>query len=138
MDEALHDDWNPRDASILEEQHRAYDDMREQCLVAHSEFMGWSLFLHEDVAVVLADPAIYSNVSRFLAIPNGMNPPDHGRYRDALVPNFDHEQMAKLEPRARNRRETSGTTVRRWRDGVYRGLRHASCGSFDAQAAVRA
>lgn len=101
MDDALHDDWNPRAASILEDQHRAYDEMRERCPVAHSEFMGWSLFRHEDVAAVLADPTTYSNVSRFLAIPNGMDPPDHGRYRDALAPNFDQEPMAKLEPRAR-------------------------------------
>jgi cytochrome P450 len=101
MNEAIHDDWNPRDASILEEQHRAYDEMRERCPVAHSEFIGWSLFRHEDVAAVLADPATYSNVSRFLAIPNGMDPPDHGRYREALAPNFDQAQMAKLEPRAR-------------------------------------
>lgn len=101
MSEAIHDDWNPRDASILEEQHRAYDEMREQCPVAHSEFMGWSLFRHADVAAVLADPATYSNVSRFLAIPNGMDPPDHGRYREALEPNFEQVQMAKLEPRAR-------------------------------------
>jgi cytochrome P450 len=101
MDDALHDDWDPRAASILEEQHRAYDEMRERCPVAHSEFIGWSLFRHEDVIAVLADPATYSNVSRFLAIPNGMDPPDHGHYREALEPNFDQESMAKLEPRAR-------------------------------------
>ncbi len=101
MDQALHDDWNPRDASILEDQHRAYDEMRERCPVAHSEFIGWSLFRHADVAAVLADPATYSNVSRFLAIPNGIDPPEHARYREALEPNFDQAQMAKLEPRAR-------------------------------------
>lgn len=101
MDQPLHDDWNPRAASILEDQHRAYDEMRERCPVAHSEFLGWSLFRHEDVAAVLADPQTYSNVSRFLAIPNGIDPPDHGRYREALAPNFDQEPMAKLEPRAR-------------------------------------
>ncbi len=101
MDQALHDDWNPRDASILEDQHRAYDEMRERCPVAHSEFIGWSLFRHADVAAVLADPATYSNVSRFLAIPNGIDPPEHARYREALEPSFNQAQMAKLEPRAR-------------------------------------
>ncbi|MBK5206328.1 MAG: cytochrome P450, partial [Polaromonas sp.] len=101
MNEEQHDDWNPRDASVLEDQRRAYDEMRERCPVAHSEFMGWSLFRHEDIATVLADPATYSNVSRFQAIPNGMDPPVHGRYREALTPNFDQEQMARLEPRAR-------------------------------------
>ncbi len=101
MNEKQQDDWNPRDASVLEDQRRAYDEMRERCPVAHSEFMGWSLFRHEDIATVLADPETYSNVSRFLAIPNGMDPPVLGRYREALAPNFDQEQMARIEPRAR-------------------------------------
>jgi cytochrome P450 len=101
MSETIHDDWDPRDVSILESQHQAYDEMRERCPVAHSEFMGWSLFRHEDITAVLADPATYSNVSRFLAIPNGMDAPDHGRYREALAPNFDPQPMAKLEPHAR-------------------------------------
>jgi cytochrome P450 len=101
MNEEQHDDWNPLDASILKDQRRAYDEMRERCPVAHSEFMGWSLFRHEDIAIVLADPETYSNASRFLAIPNGMDPPVHGRYRETLAPNFEQEQMARLEPRAR-------------------------------------
>jgi len=63
--------------------------------------MGWSLFRHADIATVLASPEIYSNVSRFLAIPNGMDPPVHGQYREALTAYFDQEQMATLEPRAR-------------------------------------
>jgi cytochrome P450 len=101
MNEEQHDDWDPQDASILENQRRAYDEMRERCPVAHSEFMGWSLFRHEDIAAVLVKPETYSNVSRFLAIPSGMDPPVYGRYRKALAPNFDQEQMARLEPRAR-------------------------------------
>ncbi|MEZ5613808.1 MAG: cytochrome P450 [Rhodocyclaceae bacterium] len=101
MSEERQDDWNPQDASILADQRGAYDGMRERCPVAHSEFMGWSLFRHEDVASVLADPATYSNASRFLAIPNGMDPPVHDRFRAALTPNFSREQMARLEPRVR-------------------------------------
>lgn len=94
-------DWDPLDTSVLKDQRRAYDEMRERCPVAHSEFMGWSLFRHEDIATVLANPEIYSNASRFLAIPNGMDPPLHGQYREALTANFDQEQMVKLEPRVR-------------------------------------
>ena len=41
--------------------------------MAHSEFIGWSLFRHEDIASVLADPATYSNVSGFPAIVNAMD-----------------------------------------------------------------
>lgn len=101
MDANRHDDWDPMDASILKDQRGAYDEMRERCPVAHSKFMGWSLFRHEDIATVLDDPKTYSNVSRYLAIPNGMDPPVHGRYREALASNFEPDQMAKVEPRAR-------------------------------------
>ncbi len=99
MNEPRRDDWNPRDALILEDQRRAYDEMRERCPVAHSEFLGWSLFRHEDIATVLANPETYSNVSRFLAIPNGLDPPVHSRYREALAANFNEEQMVRIEPR---------------------------------------
>ena len=101
MNEEQHDDWNPRDALILKDQRRAYDEMRERCPVAHSEFMGWSLFRHEAIATVLADPETYSNVSRFQAIPNGMDPPVHGRYRKVLDSFFEQKQMTRLEPRTR-------------------------------------
>lgn len=101
MSESQHPDWDPLDPLILQDQRGAYDDMRERCPVAHSEFMGWSVFRHEHIAAVLDDPETYSNASRFLAIPNGMDPPVHGRYRDALDAFFDQEQMAGIEPRAR-------------------------------------
>jgi cytochrome P450 len=101
MNEEQHDDWNPLDASVLRDQRQAYDEMRERCPVAHSEFLGWSLFRHEDIAGVLADTQTYSNESRFMAIPNGMDPPAHGRYREALDSNFDPQQMASAEPRVR-------------------------------------
>ena len=94
-------DWNPRDAEVLKDQRQAYDEMRERCPVAHSEPMGWSLFRHADITAVLADPQTYSSVSRFPAIPNGMDPPEHGRYREALSPHFSQENMDRLEPRAR-------------------------------------
>jgi cytochrome P450 len=52
-----HEDWDPRDPFILADQRRANDAMREGCPVAHSEFMGWSVFRWSDVSAVLADPA---------------------------------------------------------------------------------
>lgn len=96
IDEVV-EDWNPLDAEVLRDQRRAYDGMREECPVARSQFMGWSLFRHEDIAAVLSDPGTYSNTSRFLAIPNGLDPPDHGRHRDALDPNFGQRPMEDLE-----------------------------------------
>jgi len=101
MSNTFQQDWDPKSDAVLRDQRAAYDEMRERCPVAYSEFMGWSLLRHEDIATVLADPKTYSNVSRFLAIPNGMDPPVHGRYREALAAYFDQEQMARLEPGAR-------------------------------------
>lgn len=95
------DDWDPQNPSNLKNQRRAYDEMREKCPVAHSEFMGWSLFRHQDITAVLDDPETYSNQSRFLAIPNGLDPPVHEQYRQALAPSFVKEQLDRLEPRTR-------------------------------------
>ena len=69
--------------------------------MAHSEFMGWSVFRHHDVAAVLAGPETYSSGSRHAVIPNGMDPPAHGRYRDALAPHFGADQMTTVESRCR-------------------------------------
>ncbi|HAU3761196.1 TPA: cytochrome P450 [Legionella pneumophila] len=101
MDEMTRDDWDPRDESVLQNQRSAYDKMREKCPVAHSDFMGWSLFRHQDITTVLSEPGTFSNQSQFLAIPNGMDPPIHEQYRKALAPNFSKKQMASLEPQAR-------------------------------------
>jgi cytochrome P450 len=97
VNDTIHADWDPRAASIQEDQRRAYDDMRERCPVARSEFMGWSLFRHQDVIDVLADPRTYSSASRHPAIPNGMDPPDHRPFRDALAPHFSTDRMVALE-----------------------------------------
>ncbi len=69
--------------------------------MAHSEFMGWSVFRHEDIEKVLADPATYSSASRHVAVPNGMDPPEHTSHRAALAPSFDDEHMQRLEGRCR-------------------------------------
>lgn len=93
-----HADWEPRSEEVLQDQRAAYDEMRQRCPVAHSDFLGWSLFRHEDVTDVLADPATFSSASRHLAIPNGMDPPDHQAYRDALAPHFEPDVMDRFEP----------------------------------------
>lgn len=101
MNEHQQDDWNPRDPAILKDQRRAYDEMRERCPVARSTFLGWSLFRHADITAVLADPTTFSNASRFMSIPNGIDPPEHGAYYDALLPFFGAKPMARVEPRVR-------------------------------------
>jgi len=92
MKKMQHDDLNPLDASILKDQRSTYVERRERCPSAHSEFMGWSLVRHEDMATILADPETFSNILRLLAVPNGMDSPAHGRHREALEPNFDQEK----------------------------------------------
>jgi cytochrome P450 len=94
-------DWDPRDPSILADQRRAYDEMRERCPVAHSDFLDWSVFRHEDIVSVLADPETFSSASRRRAVPNGMDAPEHTLYRRALEPCFGSEQMAVFEPHCR-------------------------------------
>lgn len=93
--------WDPRDAAVLKDQRAAYDDMREQCPVAHSELLGWSLFGHDDIVRALSDPGTYSSETKRRPIPNGMDPPEHGVYRTPLEPFFSADRMAAFEPRSR-------------------------------------
>ena len=86
---------------VLHDQRTAYDEMRARCPVAHSEVMGWSLFGHADVTAVTADPVTFSSATRRLAIPNGMDPPEHTDYRGSLEPYFASDRLAAFEPRSR-------------------------------------
>lgn len=101
MSQRITPDWDPKEQSTLEDQRRAYDEMRERCPVAYSEFLGWSLFRHADIEDVLADPETFSSATPRHAIPNGMDPPEHTRYRGALEPYFTAERLAAFEPRSR-------------------------------------
>ena len=96
-------DWDPKSKEVTRDQRAAYDDMRRRCPVAHSEFMGWSLFRHEDVTRVLHDHKTFSNaVSQHLSVPNGMNPPEHTAYRRIIEPYFSPERMTAFEPICRD------------------------------------
>ena len=66
--------------------------------MAHSETMGWSLFRHGDVTAVTGDPVVFSSATRRLAIPNGMDPPEHTDYRGSLEPYFTSDRLARFEP----------------------------------------
>jgi cytochrome P450 len=98
----LQHDWDPRSDAVLRDQHAAYDEMRERCPVAYSDFLGWSLFRHEDIVRVLNDPDTFSNaVSRHVSVPNGMDPPEHTEYRRIIEPYFRPERMEAVEPQCR-------------------------------------
>ena len=70
MTHAKPTDWNPRSEDVLNDQIAAYDAMRKRCPVAHSDYLWWSLFRHEDVLRVLEDHETFSNAaSNHLSIP---------------------------------------------------------------------
>ncbi|MGB3391408.1 MAG: cytochrome P450 [Pseudaminobacter sp.] len=95
-------DWDPRSDAVLAHQMETYDEMRRRCPVAHSDYLGWSLFRHEDVMRVLDDHHTFSNVvSSHLSVPNGMDPPEHTRYRQLIEPYFASERMEDFEPLCR-------------------------------------
>ena len=99
MNDQQPSDWDPKSPEVTRDQRAAYDDMRRRCPVAHSEFIGWSLFRHEDVTRVLHDHETFSNsVSQHLSVPNGMNPPEHTAYRRIIEPYFSAERMTTFEP----------------------------------------
>ena len=95
----LKPDWNARAEEVLADQIAAYDQMRERCPVTYGQFMQWSLFRHEDVVRVLHDhETLSSAVSRHVAIPSGMDPPEHTAYRHIIEPYFAPARMDVFEP----------------------------------------
>jgi cytochrome P450 len=92
-------DWNPTSQEVQRDQRLAYDKIRRDCPIAHSDFMGWSLFGHEDVTRVLLDHETFSNaVSQHLSVPNGMDQPEHTPYRRIIEPYFSETRMVAFEP----------------------------------------
>lgn len=97
------DDWDPRSEAVLDDQIASYDEMRRRCPVAHSEYLHWSLFRHEDVVRALHDYHTFSNAaSSHPSVPNGMDPPQHTLYRQLIEPYFSAERMAAFEPVCRD------------------------------------
>ncbi len=89
-------DWRPLDPSVVDDQLAAFDRLRRSCPVAFSEELGWSLFDHADVLSVLADDETFSSdVSQHLSVPNGMDPPEHTRFRRLLDPYFTPERVER-------------------------------------------
>ncbi len=87
---------------MLDDQIAGYDDMRRRCPVAHSEYLHWSLFRHDDVTRVLDDYQTFGNaVSSHFSVPNGMDPPEHTKYRRIIEPYFSPQRMEAFEPACR-------------------------------------
>lgn len=104
-------DWDPGSEEVQGDQVPAYDAMRERCPVAYSELMRWSVFRHEDVARVLLDADTFSSaVSPHVAIPAGMDPPQHTLFRRMIEPYFAPVRMHALAPACRR---IAGELIRR-------------------------
>ena len=92
-------DWDPRDPAVLSDQIRAYDQMRARCPVAYSDYLGWSVFRHDDIVAVVGDHETFSSaVSSHPAVPNAFDPPKHGPYRTVVDHYFTPEHMLAFEP----------------------------------------
>jgi cytochrome P450 len=102
MNECLETDWNPTSDEVLRDQRATYDALRERCPVAYSDFLGFSVFRHQDVVRVLKDPATFSSVvSTHLSVPNGMDAPEHTGYRRLIERYFEPQAIAAFEPACR-------------------------------------
>jgi cytochrome P450 len=99
---ASHDlrwDWDPRDEQIQHNQSAAYDDLRERCPVARSEALGWSLMRHDDVVEAVTDDATFSSsVSVHVAVPNGMDAPEHTAFRAVVDRSFTPDLVQAFTP----------------------------------------
>lgn len=95
--------WDPKDPEALANQIAAYDRLRLQCPVAHSDFLGYSILRHEDVLTLLGDHESFSDaVSARLTVPNGMNPPHHTISRQVNDRYFTPGVMERFEPVCRS------------------------------------
>lgn len=99
----IENDWDSRSEDVQKDQVAAYDAMRSKCPVAHDDFMGYSLFKNEDIRYVNDHPEIFSNKvsTRHIAVPNGMDAPEHTAFRAVNDKYFTPERMDAFEPKAR-------------------------------------
>lgn len=95
-------DWEPLSADVLADQRAHYDSRRAQCPVARSP-RGVTVFRHADVLAVAQDHQTFSSAaSAFRSVPNTLDPPEHGRYREVVERFFAPDRMADLEPVVRD------------------------------------
>jgi cytochrome P450 len=92
-------DWDHYAPEVLADQIAAYDRMRRQCPVAHDASGNWAVFKHADVVRVLDEYQTFSNVvSSHVAVPNGMDPPQHTAFRAIVDRYFTADRMKAFEP----------------------------------------
>jgi cytochrome P450 len=114
------DDWatdfDHTDAQWAADPYPIWDQLREQCPVAHSDRFGgvWLPTRHDDVAAIAYDTENFTSRSvvvteyrppdlspRGVAPPISSDPPFHQGARRLLLPAFSPQAVAKLEPLTR-------------------------------------
>jgi hypothetical protein len=92
-------EWDPSDPQVQSDQVKAFDQLRQQCPVAHSARLHWTILQHADVVRILEDHESFSNaVSSHRSVPNGMDPPEHTAYRALVERYFTPQVLARFEP----------------------------------------
>ena len=116
MTETGESDWDQYAPEVLADQIAAYDRMRRQCPVAYDVSGNWAVFRHADVVRVLDEHHTFSNVvSRHVAVPNGMDPPQHTAFR-AIVAAKAHQRLCFAAPKERRVAVVTGGARDRRRD----------------------
>lgn len=131
-DTTVPDDWDPRSPEVQQDQIAAYDALRAHCPVAHDDYLGYTLLSHADVAAAALDPQTFSNrvSDRHVAVPNGLDGPEHTAFRRINDAYFTPERMAAAEPVLR-------TVIRELIAELPAGHRVDAAGEFARQYALR-
>lgn len=97
---APENDWDSRDPAVQRDQLAAYDAMRARCPVAHDDYLGYTLFRHEDVRYALEHPDLFSSrvSSRHVAVPSGMDAPEHTAFRAINDKYYTPQRLAGFAP----------------------------------------
>ena len=93
-------DWDSRDPAVQRDQLAAYDAMRARCPVAHDDYLGYTLFRHEDVRYALEHPELFSSrvSTRHVAVPSGMDAPEHTAFRVINDKYYTPQRLAGFAP----------------------------------------
>ena len=91
--------WEP---SEQQDQIASLDELRQKCPVAQSEMLGHAVLTHSDVRSVIEDHETFSNAAgSHLSVPNGIDPPEHGIFREVIEPYFKADRLRDFEPTCR-------------------------------------
>src|SRR5699024_2428044 len=89
----------PLASHVLADPITAYDRMRQQCPVAKSDALHTTVFRHHDVLNILHDHHTFSSqASRYVSVPNTMDPPEHTAWRSLIEPYFSNERLTAFAP----------------------------------------